>query len=430
MIRSIKSNTLLILCACLVFIVDSSASLGSDDSNSPMMTWYAPPPGGKVGVVEGLDLNTLEVLTESGILQYYQPRREKDRWDVVSGMMVHAPADMVWEIVSDHVAQCRLLPDTFDSCEVISKQGNKTTMHNLLHTSISKFSFKMDIIDEITDNPPRSWHIDTIEGSLKGRELDLVLIPAGDNRTMVFQRYFGSIRTANIFMRMVMNLLPDFESPAYAAAATYHVRAYKNEAQMKTGYVQPKTHAPLDYSRLDPKTMNQLGRWYGGLVRETAQGKTVNAMAFASIDAPVETVWKVMADFEHYGDFFPDTAAVVEKREKNEVVLRQTVKRFNVLFFDFEFDLTDRYLLEEPRRMSWNTIGGTYKDSKGEFVLVPYDNGKKTFAFATTSLMTDRDDSLAMSIVKSGAFPFESMVNMSHSRAALNGFKREAQKRQ
>jgi carbon monoxide dehydrogenase subunit G len=405
------------------------ASLCEDSEPPLLMEWYAPPPGGKIGIIDGLDLDTLEALAESGVIQYFQPRAEEGRWDVVVGMMIHAPADVVWEVATDHPALCGLLPDSFDSCKLVSKEGNVTTMDYRLHTSVLKFSFDLDIIDRIIEDPPYKWHIDTVEGSLKGRELDLLLIPRGDDRTMAFLRYYGSMRSINVLVRMVLALIPDFESPVYASASTYHMRSYKNAAEKRAGYTPPKTYAPVDYSRLEAKTINRLCAWYGGLVRETKDGKTINAMAFTSMDAPQKLVWEVMTDFEHYDEYFPDSKTVVEKRDKHGLVMRQSVKSLDVYVFSFGFDLHAQYAFEEPERMSWKTIDGLYKDSMGEFELVPYDNGQKTFVFATTGVYTKRDDSLTMKIVKSGEFPFESMVNLFFSRDVLTQFKKEVERR-
>jgi hypothetical protein len=93
----------------------------------------------------------------------------------------------------------------------------------------------------------------------------------------------------------------------------------------------------------------------------------------------------------------------------------------------FSLDLHARYFFEEPRRMSFNTIDGLYKDTYAEFELKPFDEGSRTFVFATVNVMLERDESLTMRIVKSGPFPFQSTINMSFSRDLLNAFKLEAE---
>lgn len=415
----------------LIFLFITNVLTSDQKPESPfIMEWRPPPSGEKMGIIDGLDRKTLETLAEAGVIQYFQPRELKGRWDVVIGMMIHAPAQTVWDVVSDHEAACKYMDDTFDSCETLSHEGDKVVMHYLLHTSVVKFSFKLDIIDEITENPPHGWRLDTTEGSLKGRELEIILIPAGDARTMTFLRYYGSIRSINKFMKMMLARVPDLESPVYASAATYHLRSYKIEAEKRSGYTPPDGTRQIDHSRLDPKTLTRLSRWYGGVVRETADGKAMDATAFESVDAPQKAAWEVLTDFEHYNEFFPGSNTIVEKREGNEILLRQSTTPFNVFFFKLGFDLHTRYVLEEPERMYWRAIDGIYQDSTGEFVLLPYgDGGKKTFIFGTTGVVTDKDKSLGMRIVKSGAFPFESALNMFLSRDMLNKYKLEIERR-
>ncbi len=419
--------------AVLVFLVMNfiAFDLFADESSDSLelMSWHPPPPGEKIDIIEGLDLKTLEILTESGALQYYQPRKEKDRWDVIVGMMIHAPLDVVWDIASDYMANCRLLNETYDYCEELPGEDDKIRMHFKLHTSVLKFSFKLDIVDEFTEKPPYRWHLYTVDGDLKGRELEVLLVPVDENRTMCFLRYFGAMRSMNAIVRITLSFIPEFESPIYAPAATYHVRAYKNEAEKRVGYSPPGKPAPIDYDRLDIKTMQQLSNWYGGLLRETREGDVINNTGFSAIDAPPGKVWSVITDFENYSSIFPGSSTKIEERSDNEAtIIHNGLARIDVYIFDFSIDVRARYAFEEPSRMSFKSIEGLYKDSYGEFFLLPFDGGKKTFAFATVYVNLKNDESLTMKMVKSGPFPFESTVNMSYARDMLNAFKHNSEK--
>ena len=104
-------------------------------------------------------------------------------------------------------------------------------------------------------------------------------------------------------------------------------------------------------------------------------------------------------------------------------------KQFDVYIFSYGFDLHARYKLEPPERMSYVTIDGLYKDTSGDFALIPHDGGKRTFVFATIGVMMERDKSLTMKIVRSGSFPFDAMVNLFFARDVLNKFELEVEKR-
>ena len=418
------------LCAFAMIMAGPVPCWPEDPGITPIMAWSPPPPGGKVGVIEGLDKDTLAALAESGVVQYFQPRKEKDRFDSVVGTMIYAPLEVVWKVAIDYEANCRLLPETYDQCETVSRQDNQARMHYKLHTSVLNFTFRLEITDQYKEDPPYSWHLDTVDGDLVGRELDLLLVPAGKDKTMAFIRYFGAMRSMNAIVRIAISFIPEFESPIYMPAATYHLRGLKNEAERLAGRKPSDSNGPLDYSRLDPKTLEQLSRWYGGLLRETHQGKVLNNMAFIAIDAPPEVVWETMTDFDSYNRIFPDTRTTVEKRDKNELVLMQEgAGKLDVYIFEISVDLHARYNLEPPDHMSYVAIDGLYKDSYGDIRLASFDNENRTFAFASQNVVLERDRSLTMRMVKSGAFPFESTVNMTFARDMLNQYKAEAEMR-
>jgi uncharacterized protein YndB with AHSA1/START domain len=407
-----------------------SAGSQAAEEAMPIMIWSPPPAGSKVGIYQGMDLDTLAALAESGTLQYFQPRKEKGMWDVVIVMMVHAPAEKVWKIATDYPAMCTLMPDTFDQCETVSQGQGKTVMRYKLHTSVLKFSFNMEITDSIKETGQYQWHMETVEGDLKGRELNLLLVPRPDGATLALLRYFGAMRSMGGVVYLSLSLIPDLETPVYASAASYHLRGYRNAAEKQAGYAPPAKPADIEFAALDPKTIQQLCRWSAGLVRETHEGKVINAMAFADMNAPPDRVWAVMTDFEHYDGFFPDSNTVVEERKDHQVLLHQSVKAFNVLVFSYGFDLHCRYRLDPPRRMSYETIDGDYKGSYGDFTLTPYDGGKRTFVFATIRSTIENDQSLTSRIVRSGAFPFDAAVNLFFARDVLNKFKAEVERRE
>lgn len=411
----------------LILIAGRSAPAAESAKPPPLLPWSAPPKT-KPGITDGLDKNTLAALAETGTIEYFQPRPEPGQWNVVVGMMIHAPVETIWPIVSDYPGMCRLMPETFDSCRLVSKQGAVTVMDYKLHTSVLQFSLNMEITDRITEQAPTSWRLITTDGDLKGRENELLLVPIDAKHTLAFLRYYGALRSIGTLIRYTLSLIPDLETPVYASAAAYHLRSYKNAAEKKAGYVWTAPPA-LDYSRLDPATMEKLSKMFAGRIRETKEGKVIDAMAVAAMNAPPEKVWKVMTDFEHYDSFFPDSKTVVEKREGNQVLLRQSVKQFNVLVFSYGFDLHCRYKLEPITRMSYQTIDGSYKGSYGDFTLAPYAGGMKTLVYATIRSNLENDDSLTRKIVQSGAFPFDAVVNLFFARSVLNNFQAEVARR-
>ncbi len=398
------------------------------DEKLPFLFWTPPEDPGP-GMIDDMDMATLEFITESGSLIYFHPRREEDRFDVIVGQMIHAPIETVWDISSDHAGVCKYIPNTFDNCETVSRDGNTVVMDYEVHTSVTRFSFDMKIRDVIHDNPPYGWKLETVKGDLKGRRLELLLVPADEGRTMVFLRYFGSMRSMGTIIQMVLALVPDFETPVYSSAANYHLRCYRNEAERRAGYKPPRKPAELDFRKLDPDTMAIISRYQGGIIRETREGVTIDAGAFADMAAAPDEVYEVMTDFEHYDEFFPDSKTVVEKRDGNRALISQEINQLNVYIFKFVFDLHSWYELDPGRGMSYESIDGKYAGTRGSFTIMPNKNGKRTLVYGSLAAMIAKDDSLTMRIVRSGDFPFETMANFFFMRDTLNKMELEVNRR-
>jgi carbon monoxide dehydrogenase subunit G len=412
----------LLFLAAMIFCFAFTDNAHCLEKPIPFLKWTPPPGGKKPGIIEGLDKDTLIELTESGSVIYFHPRVEQGRFDVIVGQMIHAPLEEVWKVASDHEGVCKYMPNTFDECETISSQDNVVKMSYKIHTSVTKFSFNMKIIDQITENAPYGWKLETLEGDLSGRQLELKLIEVDENRTMVFLRYFGALRSMGVLVRLVLELVPDFETPVYSSAANYHLRCYKVEAERRSGYKFPDAPSVINFKGLDAKTIEKMCEWQGGLVRERPDGETINAMAFGAMNAPREDVWNVITDFENYDHIFPDSISVVEKRDGNKVVLQQKINQLSVYIFKFVFELRAHYTLEPYDKISYITLDGTYKDTFGQFNLVPYEEGQKTLVFMTLKAAIENDESLTMRIVRSGDFPFDTMANFFFARDTINKF--------
>jgi ribosome-associated toxin RatA of RatAB toxin-antitoxin module len=92
------------------------------------------------------------------------------------------------------------------------------------------------------------------------------------------------------------------------------------------------------------------------------------------IDAPIETVFGIITDYEKYPEFLSEVKAIrVSQRLEGEAVVQHEV---NVL-------KTIRYTLklkeEKPRRVSWSLIEGELmRENRGSWLLEP--EGKQTRA--------------------------------------------------
>ncbi len=395
-----------------------------------IMTWKKPDPY-PPPMLQGMDIPTLSTLLDAGNLQWYESRPEKDIWDGVVGMKVHAPPEVVWDIMIDYELQCEIMPDTFDHCETEYRKEGEAKNNYKIHTSVIMYSYKMDMVDMVKEDPPYHMHIKTVEGGLIGRELNILLVPVNNNEhTLLFIRYYATLKTVGTAIRLAVSIIPQVEPPTIVSAANYHARAYRNEAEKRVGYEASRKPPQLKIENLDIETLLLIDSMNGGLIRETPEGKVIDALTYTFINAPHGRVWEVATDFERYEETFPGSECEVELIDGNTVVLLQETHAFSLLIFEFGYELHSQYILEPPYHLTYTTIDGTYEGSHGDLRLMPIENGTKTLAFAIGGVNTEKDAGLVSRIARSGAFPIQNMINMLGAQSTLAHIKLEAERRE
>jgi len=400
--------------------------LNPDEEFKLILTWQKPDPY-PPPTLAGMQIETLSRLLDSGNLQWYMPRPEKDKWEAVVGLKVHAPPQAVWDVLTDYPALCRIMPDTYLACETEYRRGHEVKNNQKGQTTVIKFAYKYDIIDIVTEDPPYHHHVQTISG-LDKRELDVVLVPVNNGaETLLFMRYYLNMAALGYSMQAVLAVMPMVEPPTAVGAANYHSRAYKNEAESRVGDKAPPEPRPLDFTGLDLPTLKIINDHGGGLIRETPQGKIIDAIAFSFIAAPPARVWDVLVDFDHYPEIFSGSECKVESRQGNQVTVLEKTSSFSVLIFSFGYELHARYTLDPPYHLSYTAIDGTYQGSHGDFRIVPIEDGKQTLLFHRAGINLEKDNGLTAQIAKSGAFPLENMMDMMGAQSALAHVKLEAE---
>lgn len=145
--------------------------------------------------------------------------------------------------------------------------------------------------------------------------------------------------------------------------------------------------ASLPFQGLDEKTLIQMGS-YGPIV--LVEGKPSTAYPWVSagalIEAPPEVVWKVVTSFAEYKAFLPQTkksAITRTEGSKSDVDLAVRVDFTSLIGVTVEYSL--RYEQLPPYRVTWESIGGDVKYSRGEWNILPLDGGKRCMLFYSIS---------------------------------------------
>ncbi len=92
------------------------------------------------------------------------------------------------------------------------------------------------------------------------------------------------------------------------------------------------------------------------------------------IDAPIETVFGIITDYEKYPEFLSEVKAIrVSERREGEAVVQYEVSVLKTIRY------TLKLKEEKPRRISWSLVEGELmRENKGSWLLEP--QGKQTRA--------------------------------------------------
>ncbi len=103
--------------------------------------------------------------------------------------------------------------------------------------------------------------------------------------------------------------------------------------------------------------------------------------AVTLFDAPVEKVFSIITDYDHYAGNIPQTTEVkvIQKNGNTWIVNYKVDFKFSILSEHANYTLKQE--LDPPVSITWTRIAGNLEKVEGSWKLIPTDNGKKTIGF-------------------------------------------------
>lgn len=97
-------------------------------------------------------------------------------------------------------------------------------------------------------------------------------------------------------------------------------------------------------------------------------------------NAPVEKVFSIITDYDHYAGNIPQMTAVkVVRKTGNDWIVSYKLK-FKISIFTEHVNYTLKQVLDPPRSVTWTRKVGNAEKAEG-WTLIPIDNGTKTIGF-------------------------------------------------
>ena len=141
----------------------------------------------------------------------------------------------------------------------------------------------------------------------------------------------------------------------------------------------------FDTSKVDAATLQELaGDGQLVVVEENADGSLKLVTAGGRVEAPLETVWAQITQYESYDAWMPQVEKVeVRNRKGNTVdVFFDLAFQFSVISKEVTYTLRQ---IETPKRsIRWFLLDGDFSVSRGSWHLVPAADGKSTLVFYST----------------------------------------------
>ncbi len=334
---------------------------------------------------EGANKGLLENLLDRGQVIVFYDKPPVVPWMSAAGIMVNAPAEVVFATLSDFEHYNQFVPMTGGAeSKKVGENLHDVTFH--INVKMAFIKYTMDYGVYHYDRPPyrtdwaHSW------GEFNINVGFWELIPTEDGRTMAFYSVYSEPRSK--FLKMIFTRAPLVEMMTNVSTAVMVTRATKFEAEKRykaSGgkLVAPKKGKPVfEILSQDPDSMQKFLERGKILVLE--DGPTVYVTAGAITSAARDRVWSVITDYLKYPEFMPgaqkvDSLGMGAKGPKYHWEIGM-----DLAIFDYSFKYDTECILKKPDYVTCETFQEGAQPAQGFSRLIASD-GKTLFFNGSTA---------------------------------------------
>lgn len=329
----------------------------------------------------GANPKTLERLLNRGEVALMSDRPAPGvPWMVGAGVMVNAAPNVMFNVVTH--------PEKFTEYVPMTNKATSTPVPGIpnlyevtfgIELLFSWLSIEYSVYDYRRPPNRTDWCMASGEFAVNSGFYEIM--PAdGGKRAMAFYNVYAKPRMAAI--QSMYNQEPALELMTNVATATMVVQAMRDQAEKEAGKKLAPIKEPASVEKIlleDPKTLRLLAEKGKILVLEP--GPTVYVISGAVVNAPIETVFKVVTDFAKYPEFMPGVkeSQIVGKGAKGPIVKQKVV----IKLWEFTLDSSDQNEMEllPPDRIVWTIKRENGGPIQGFWRFIPLDNNTKTLMF-------------------------------------------------
>ena len=98
-----------------------------------------------------------------------QAKRQGSAVQVTTQAIIRAPQELIWQTLTDYDRLAEFVPDLVSS-RVIERQGSTVTVEQAGKARLWFFTYAIDVVVEVTEQPPHTLAVRALRGNLKQLE--------------------------------------------------------------------------------------------------------------------------------------------------------------------------------------------------------------------------------------------------------------------
>jgi len=333
----------------------------------------------------GVRPEMLEHLLEIGEVVVYFDHSLKVPWMSAAGILVDAPVDQVFAVLTDYTHYPSFVPMT-EAAEVQKIANNLVRVDFHLNVQMSFLHYRLDYgVYHHWQPPYRSdWSHAWGEFGINTGFAELVPASSG-KRTMFFYSVYSEPRSK--FLKSLYAREPSLEMMTSLSTATVFVRAIKAEAEKRSAAAGCKAAGAgkprhiFDVLAEDPGGMKKMLEQGNLLVLE--DGPTVYVVSGGLVDAPIAQAYAVISDFEKQPEFVPGVKKAKHLAATQAGDTFQWELEFDLAFFRYLQTPLWTYNYSAPELITWDILRPCCGRVQGFWKLLPL--GDQTLIFNGSS---------------------------------------------
>ena len=333
----------------------------------------------------GVDLANLEAILKRGTLFIVdETTPEEIPWLVTAGIIINAPLEEVWKVITDFSRYYEWVPQTEKT--VSQTQGRRVDIEHTLGFKFFFFHTRIRYsIADILDYPRRLDWVGT-GGEVEKNYGYMEFFPAENGQKTLF--FFTAwALPQSVLLKKFLEREPVTDLIISMSAASIYVKRLKERVEKNLAVPPPPPSPQPDLVKAPVETLMVLSS-RGPVVlvedpgtSETGPGETPLVSSWAIFDAPPERVFSEITDYSRQSEYLPtlDSIKWISRDKTSGVTERKQSIQLPVFSARMKCQFSEE--LVSNRKVSWTYLSGEPFVSSGSWELIPLAEGKKTLGF-------------------------------------------------